>query len=49
MSRVARKRHRSSGRDITESLKEVTDFSGLESLLNEVMGNSVVMESCQVT
>ena len=42
MIRVARKRHRNSGRGINESLSEVADFSGFESLINEVCNTLVV-------
>ena len=35
MNRVARKRVKRSGRGIGDSLNEVTDFSGLETLLDQ--------------
>ena len=37
MNRLAWKQSRSSGRDTSETLNELTDFSGLESLIDEVI------------
>ena len=36
MIRVARRRRRTTGRGINEPLNEVTDFTGLESLIDGV-------------
>ncbi len=38
MNRVARKRVKRSGRGVGDSLNEVTDFSGLETLLDHNVG-----------
>ena len=41
MNRVVRKRAKRSGRGINDSLNEVTDFSGLETLLDDDVEESL--------